>query len=57
MADDLQQFEDAAQEAGREEESQQDDSDNEYGTDTEMPQLVGRHRDDASSDDSTSDGS
>ena len=56
LADELQQFEDTAREAGREAESQQDDGDNEYGTDTDMPPLVGRQRDDASSDGS-SDGS
>ena len=56
-SNDLQQFEDEVQEAGQEEASQQDDSNNESGTDTEIPLLVERHRHEASSDDSTSDGS
>ena len=56
LANDLQQFEDAARETGWEEERQQDEGDNGYGTDTEMPPLVEQYRDDASSDGSMSAG-
>ena len=57
LADDLYQFEYEVQEAGQEEELQQDEGENGNGTDTELPPLVGRQRDDASSDGSTSTGS
>ena len=57
ISNDLQQFEDEVLEARQEETSQQSKGNNESGTDTEMPPLVGRHRHEASSDDSLSDGS
>ena len=56
ISDDLQIFEDEVREAGLEEASQQDKGDHESSTDTKMPPLVGRARDGASSDNSTSNG-
>ena len=54
---DHQQWEHGAQEARQEEASQQDDGLENSGTDTDLPPLVRRQREEASSDDSTSDGS
>ena len=53
LADDLYQFEYEVQEAGQEEELRQDEGENGNGTDTELSPLVGRQRDDASSNDSS----
>ena len=54
---DHQKFEDEAQEARQEESVEQDDGNSDSGTYTDLPSLVGRHRDEFSSDNSTTDGS
>ena len=54
---DHQQFEHGAQETGQIESSQHNDDNTEYSTDADLPPLVGRQRNDASSDDSSSNGS
>ena len=54
---DHQEWEHGAQEAGQEEASQQDDGLRNSGTDTDLPPLVGQQREEASSDNSMSNGS
>ena len=54
---DRQQWDHEALEAGQEESSQQDDGHGNSGTDIDLLPLVGRQREEASSDNSTSDGS
>ena len=57
ISNDLQQFEDDVQEAMQVDPDQHNDNNTEYSTDADLPPLVGRQRNDASSDNSMSDGS
>ena len=54
---DYQEWGNEVQETGQEEPDQHNDDNTEYSTNTDLPPLVGRQRNEASSNDSTSDGS
>ena len=56
ISNDLQQFEDEVQEAMQEDPDQHNDENTEYSTDADLPPLVERQQNDASSDDNLSNG-